>query len=78
MDQASINNVDADYRLQGKVGAGLPMQGNVVHGRTKERLQVQGRTYNAVSQKKLAIWNIKIPYPKCLPTHYVMAPKNDA
>ena len=72
MDQASTSNMDDEYSTTGQGRAGLALQGNVVQGRTGQGLQVQGRTYSKISQKRLAVSYIKISCPcsrsKCLPT----------
>ena len=69
--------------LQGKAGGrtGLALQGSVVQGKIGQGLQVQGRTYIVVSQRRLTVSNIKISCPCSLskvPTYCVMALKNDA
>ena len=43
--------MDGEYSTAGQVRTGLALQGNAVQGWTGQGLQVQGRTYVAVSQK---------------------------
>ena len=55
MDQTSTNNMDGEYSTAGKSRAGLPVQGNVVQSRAGQSLQVQGRTYISVLQRRLTV-----------------------
>ena len=47
--------MDGEYSTARQGRAGLPLQGNVVQGRVGQGLQVPGRTYIAVSQKRLTV-----------------------
>ena len=47
--------MDGEYSTAGQGNAGLALQDNVVQGRAGKSLLVQGRTYIAVSQKRLTV-----------------------
>ena len=47
--------MNGEYSTSGQARAGLALQGNVLQGRAGQGLQVQGRTYIAVSQKRLTV-----------------------
>ena len=47
--------MDGEYSTVGQGRAGLALQGNVGQGRAGQSLQVQGRSYIAVLQKRLTV-----------------------
>ena len=47
--------MDGEYNTAEQGRAGLALQDNVVQGRAGQDLQAQGRTYIAVSQKRLTV-----------------------
>ena len=47
--------MDGEYNTAEQGTAGLALQGNAVQDRAGQGLQMQGRTYIAVSQKRLTV-----------------------
>ena len=47
--------MNGEYSTAGQGRAGLALKDNVVLGRVEQGFQIQGRTYNAVSQKRLTV-----------------------